>query len=102
MLYGMFLKVSQSFITVGDRFITVGDQALRFQSVRMYLLLLDWCGKINSYLIFFQTCNIFLEVMAGLYTEETLQPLNKTQVIKAFLKNQEQTNNTINTLAEEI
>ena len=40
--------------------------------------------------------------MAGVYIEETLQPLNKTQIIKAFLKNQEQTNNTINTLAEEI
>ena len=34
--------------------------------------------------------------MAGVYTEETLQPLNKTQLIKLFLKTQEQTNNTIN------
>ena len=40
--------------------------------------------------------------MAGVYTEETLQPLNKTQIIKLFLKTQEQTNNTINTLTEEI
>ena len=31
--------------------------------------------------------------MAGVYTEETLQPLNKTQIIKLFLKTQEQTNN---------
>ena len=31
-----------------------------------------------------------------------MQPLNKTQIIKLFLKTQEQTNNTINTLAEEI
>ena len=40
--------------------------------------------------------------MAEVYTEETLQPLNKTQIIKLFLKTQEQTNNTINTLTEEI
>ena len=40
--------------------------------------------------------------MAGVYTEETLQSLNKTQIIKVFLKTQEQTNNTINTLTEEI
>ena len=33
--------------------------------------------------------------MAGVYTEETLQPLNKTQIIKLFFKTQEQTNNTI-------
>ena len=38
--------------------------------------------------------------MAGVYTEETLQPLNKKQIIKLFLKTQEQTNNTINTLTE--
>ena len=61
---------------------------------------LMWKG--NSYLIFFQTCNIFIDVIAGIYTEETLQPLNKTQIIKLFLKTQEQTNNTINTLTEEI
>ena len=36
------------------------------------------------------------------YIEKILQPLNKTQVIKLFLKTQEQTNNTINTLTEEI
>ena len=40
--------------------------------------------------------------MAGVYTEETLQPLNKTKIIKIFLKIQEQTNNTTNTLTEEI
>ena len=40
--------------------------------------------------------------MAGVYTEEILQPLNKTQLIKLFWKTQEQTNNTINTLVEEI
>ena len=39
--------------------------------------------------------------MAGVYTEETLQPLNKTQLIKLFLKTQEQTSNTLNTLNEE-
>ena len=72
------------------------------QSVRTHFLLLGWCEKVNSHLIFFQTCNIFVDVMAGVYTEETLQPLNKTQIIKLFLKTQEQTNNTINTLTEEI
>ena len=40
--------------------------------------------------------------MAGVYTDERLQPPNKTQIIKLFLKTQEQTNNTINTLTEEI
>ena len=40
--------------------------------------------------------------MTGVYNEETLQPLNKTQLIRLLLKNQEQTNNTINTLTEEI
>ena len=40
--------------------------------------------------------------MAGVYTEETLQSLNKTQLIKLFLKTQEQTNNAIKTLTEEI
>ena len=38
--------------------------------------------------------------MAGVYTEKTLQPLNKTQLIKFFLEAQEQTNNIINTLTE--
>ena len=65
-------------------------------------MLLDKCEKVNSYLIIFQTCNIFVDLMAGVSTEETLQPLNKTQIIKLFLKTQEQTNNTINTLTEEI
>ena len=40
--------------------------------------------------------------MAGVYTEKILQPLNKTQIIKLFLKPQEQANNAINTLTEEI
>ena len=40
--------------------------------------------------------------MAGVYTEETLQPLNKKQIIRLFLKTQEQTNNRINTLTEDI
>ena len=40
--------------------------------------------------------------MAGVYTEETFQPLNKTQIIKFLLKTQEQTNNTMNTMTEEI
>ena len=39
--------------------------------------------------------------MAGVYTEETLQPLNKTQIIKFFLKTQEQTK-TIIPLTEQI
>ena len=39
--------------------------------------------------------------MAGVHTEETLQLLNKTQIIKLFLKSQERTINTINTLTEE-
>ena len=39
--------------------------------------------------------------MAGVYTEETLQFLNKTRLIKLFLKTQEQTNNTINAMTEE-
>ena len=64
-------------------------------------LILDWCEKVNSYLTFYQTCNILVDVMAGVHTEETLQLLNKTQIIKLFLKSQERTNNTINTLTEE-
>ena len=35
--------------------------------------------------------------MTDVYTKETLQPLNKTQLIKLFLKTQEETNRTINT-----
>lgn len=35
--------------------------------------------------------------MARVYTEETLQPLIKTQLIKLFLKTQGQTSNTIKT-----
>ena len=37
---------------------------------------LMWKGKFL--LIFFQTCYIFVDVMSGVYTEETLQPVNKT------------------------
>ena len=40
--------------------------------------------------------------MAGVYTEETLKTLNKSQLIDLFLKNQEKTDNTIISLAEEI
>ena len=40
--------------------------------------------------------------MAGVHTEITLQPLNKTQLIKHFLKTHEQTNNIIKTLTKEI
>ena len=39
--------------------------------------------------------------MAGVYTEETWESLHKTDHIKRFLKTQEQTNNTMNTLTEE-
>ena len=51
-------------------------------------LLVDLCEKVNSYLIFFQTCNIFVDVMAGVYIGEIFQPFNKTQLIKFFLKAQ--------------
>ena len=61
------------------------------------LLLLVLCENVNCYLIFFKTCNIFVDVMADVYTKETLQPLNKTQLIKLFLNTQEQTNRTVNT-----
>ena len=40
--------------------------------------------------------------MAGVYTEETLQLLKKTQLIKVFVETEEQTSNTINTLTKEI
>ena len=51
-------------------------------------LLVDLCEKVNSYLIFFQTCNIFVDVMAGVYIGEIFQPFNKTQLIKFLLKAQ--------------
>ena len=38
--------------------------------------------------------------MAGVDTGELLQPLNKTQLMKIFLKGQEQTINIINTLSK--
>ena len=65
-------------------------------TIRMHFLLMDWCEKVNCYLTSFQTCNIFVDVMAEAYTEETLQPLNRTQLIKLCLKTQEQTNNNKN------
>ena len=40
--------------------------------------------------------------MAGVYNERSLQPLNKPQIMKLFLKTQEETNDTVNTLTEEI
>ena len=40
--------------------------------------------------------------MAGVYTEETLQSFNKTELIKLLLKTQEEINNTINALTKEI
>ena len=40
--------------------------------------------------------------MAGVYNQRSLQPLNKPQIMKPFLKTQEETNDTINTLTEEI
>lgn len=39
--------------------------------------------------------------MVGVYTEETLQPLNKTELINRFLKTQKQISNTVNSLTEE-
>ena len=40
--------------------------------------------------------------MAGVYTEQTLQPLEKIQLVKLFLNTQEQTSNTISTQNEEV
>ena len=40
--------------------------------------------------------------MAGVYTEETLKRLHKSQMIDLFLKSQEKTENTIHSLAEGI
>ena len=52
--------------------------------------------------MFFQTCNILIDIIPRVYTEKILQPLNKTQLIKLSLKTQKQTSNIINTLTEEI
>ena len=40
--------------------------------------------------------------MAGVYTEETLNALNKSQLIYLFLKSKGKTDNTKNSLVEEI
>ena len=40
--------------------------------------------------------------MTGVYTEHTLKALNKTQLIDLFLKMQDQTNSTIDSLMAEI
>ena len=40
--------------------------------------------------------------MTGVYTEDTLKALNKTQLIDLFLKMQDQTNSTIVSLMAEI
>ena len=40
--------------------------------------------------------------MTGVYTEHTLKALNKTQLIDLFLKMQDQTNSTIDSLVAEI
>ena len=42
--------------------------------------------------------NFFMDVMDGAYTEETLTTLNKSKLIDLFLKSQEKTENTINSL----
>ena len=40
--------------------------------------------------------------MTGVYTEHTLKALNKTQLIDLFLKMQDQTNSTIDSLMAEM
>ena len=40
--------------------------------------------------------------MAGVYTEDTLKALNKNQLIDLFLKMQDQTNSTIDSLMVEM
>ena len=40
--------------------------------------------------------------MTGVYTEDTLKALNKTQLIDLFLKMQDQTNSTIDSLMAEM
>ena len=42
--------------------------------------------------------NFFMDIMDGAYTEETLTTLNKSKLIDLFLKSQEKTENTINSL----
>ena len=49
------------------------------------------------------SCVIFLVVnMTGVYTEDTLKAFNKTHLIDLFLKMQDQTNSTINSLMAEM
>ena len=43
-----------------------------------------------------------MQVGAGVYIEETLKRLDKSQMIDLFLKSQEKTENTIHSLAEGI
>ena len=45
-----------------------------------------------------ENSNFFMDVMDGAYTEETLTTLNKSKLIDLFLKSQEKTENTINSL----
>ena len=58
---------------------------------RIFVARLMWYGKFLFNIL--SNLQYFLWRLAGVYTEETLQPLNKTQLIKLFLKTQEQTNN---------
>ena len=51
---------------------------------------------------FFCHCNNLVDVISGVYTEETLRVLNKNQTIDLFLKSQEQANTTIASLTAEI
>ena len=49
------------------------------------------------------SCVIFLVVnMTGVYTEDTLKAFNKTHLIDLFLKMQDQTNSTIDSLMAEM
>ena len=49
------------------------------------------------------SCVIFLVVnMTGVYTEDTLKAFNKIHLIDLFLKMQDQTNSTINSLMAEM
>lgn len=45
---------------------------------------------------------MLVDVMARVYTWEILQPLNEKQLIKFFLKTQEQKSKAINTLTKGI
>ena len=57
----------------------------------------------NLYCILDMSCLIFLVVnMTGVYTEHTLKAFNKTHLIDLFLKMQDQTNSTIDSLMAEM